>query len=570
MAPASLPKIGEVEKQSEWGFWQVRHLEVGMGYMKYFKEGCAAPRGMLRSGDVLGFCVEKPSTIILQAKLTSAVRIYRFRVSSTEEAKAWSEAIRLAFGSISSMSVRERSWSSFLVERVSECTPKAVSQMAAAADKEEWVPYLEEKLHRAKTMKNQWEEQLGLHMEEALTTCDESTMNMLLDKAFSLSAQYKESLPRPVRQAARQVAGRKLREATEFGDPKCLKGALVAAKRLQCTDLPEFAAAAAKYLEVRRLPQGWDVARMVEERQLGAERLVARPDRSSDKSLLALVQLMFDRTFRRISTRDRHGQPVPLGLEVVSVHEVQNESQWLDYRVRLDEIREDTRASRELVPNFLPYEAETDIPLAEAQALAAVESRVKVSHGASPGEKHEVRSPVSGQPIQITLSAESLNSRSTDGLLLRGSLASGLPGQELDPAVNEAWLFHGTKPIAADKITRNDFKIDMAGSSAGTLYGRGIYLAENSTKADEYADPDPRTGLSTLLLCRAALGRVLYTAEVDPDPRQCEDACLRGNFHSVLGDRRACRGTFREFVVFDEESVYPSFIVTYRRIMPAR
>ncbi|CAK0912235.1 unnamed protein product [Prorocentrum cordatum] len=58
-----------------------------------------------------------------------------------------------------------------------------------------------------------------------------------------------------------------------------------------------------------------------------------------------------------------------------------------------------------------------------------------------------------------------------------------------------------------------------------------------------------------MLLCRATLGRHLYTAELQPDPRRCEDACLRG--------------TFREFVVFDEDQVYPSYIVRYKRVLPA-
>mmetsp|Transcript_74134 Transcript_74134/g.193395 ORF Transcript_74134/g.193395 Transcript_74134/m.193395 type:complete len:154 (-) Transcript_74134:18-479(-) len=148
-------------------------------------------------------------------------------------------------------------------------------------------------------------------------------------------------------------------------------------------------------------------------------------------------------------------------------------------------------------------------------------------------------------------------------------MAAGLPGPELRGGENEVWLFHGTRHVAAESITSDDFRIDLAGCSAGSLYGRGIYLAENSSKADEYSHVDPGTGLFTMLLCRATLGRHLYTAELQPDPRRCEDACLRGLHHSVLGDRRACRGTFREFVVFDEDQVYPSYIVRYKRVLPA-
>ena len=73
---------------------------------------------------------------------------------------------------------------------------------------------------------------------------------------------------------------------------------------------------------------------------------------------------------------------------------------------------------------------------------------------------------------------------------------------------SEVYLFHGTKPIAADKITRDNFRVDLAGSSTGTLYGRGIYLGEHCTKADEYAAADAN-GLRTMLVCTAKFGLTL-------------------------------------------------------------
>ena len=45
------------------------------------------------------------------------------------------------------------------------------------------------------------------------------------------------------------------------------------------------------------------------------------------------------------------------------------------------------------------------------------------------------------------------------------------------------YLFHGTRNAAALNICRNDFKMRLAGSSTGTLYGRGAYFAESITKA---------------------------------------------------------------------------------------
>merc|ERR1719356_2354312 len=136
--------------------------------------------------------------------------------------------------------------------------------------------------------------------------------------------------------------------------------------------------------------------------------------------------------------------------------------------------------------------------------------------------------------------------------------------EPLLPEVNEVFLFHGTKEEAAHKITTGNVRINLAGSNAGTLYGRGVYLAENCTKADEYTRPV--SGVRHMLVCRVVLGRVWYSDTKDANPRECENACLRGKYHSILGDRKKCRGTFREFVVFDEEQVYPIYILEYKRV----
>merc|ERR1719277_2951555 len=107
---------------------------------------------------------------------------------------------------------------------------------------------------------------------------------------------------------------------------------------------------------------------------------------------------------------------------------------------------------------------------------------------------------------------------------------------QLDRGTNEVWLFHGTTKEAAQGIAENDFRLDLTGSNAGTLYGKGIYLAENATKSDEYGEgpkgpageqmeagyeaPGPPPELvrdSYILLCCSTLGKVNYTDEARPD-----------------------------------------------------
>jgi len=122
---------------------------------------------------------------------------------------------------------------------------------------------------------------------------------------------------------------------------------------------------------------------------------------------------------------------------------------------------------------------------------------------------------------------------------------------------------------AAEGITTEDFRLNLSGSNAGTLLGRGIYLAECVSKSDEYTKDEG--GLRTILVCRATLGRVLYTDAYRPDASFLEQGCGHqqapgtGQYDCVLGDREKCSRTYREFVVFDDDLVYPEFIVKYRR-----
>jgi hypothetical protein len=155
------------------------------------------------------------------------------------------------------------------------------------------------------------------------------------------------------------------------------------------------------------------------------------------------------------------------------------------------------------------------------------------------------------------------------GAVTSETLATDAFGQ-LDPQVNEFLLFHGTRPSAANEIFSRDFKLKLAGTSRGTLYGKGIYFAERSTKSDEYAVTQAGIcqGLYVMLLCRVVCGRVLYCDEVRPDAAALQKQCTGpgAKYHSVLGDREKAVGTYREFVVYDNDQAYPEYAIVYRRV----
>ncbi|CAE8584600.1 unnamed protein product [Polarella glacialis] len=147
----------------------------------------------------------------------------------------------------------------------------------------------------------------------------------------------------------------------------------------------------------------------------------------------------------------------------------------------------------------------------------------------------------------------------TDGRLLLD------PPVALDASINEMLLFHGTNPIAADAIARTAFRLDKAGSAKGTMFGPGIYLAENVSKSDEYAKEGDGvfTGQFAILVCRAVAGRVLIVTDAGNYKPRVDS----GEADTVCGDRLSAVGTFREMIFFDEAAVMPEYIVLYMRAM---
>merc|ERR1719359_1432738 len=111
----------------------------------------------------------------------------------------------------------------------------------------------------------------------------------------------------------------------------------------------------------------------------------------------------------------------------------------------------------------------------------------------------------------MTIDAASGESSGEDSSIenIAASLAADFDQPMLKHA-NEVFLFHSTSSEAAEAITTGNFKVNLAGSNAGTLYGRGIYLAENGSKSDEYTRPG-KDDLRYLLVCRTVLGRAHYS-----------------------------------------------------------
>ena len=141
----------------------------------------------------------------------------------------------------------------------------------------------------------------------------------------------------------------------------------------------------------------------------------------------------------------------------------------------------------------------------------------------------------------------------------------------LDSTAGERWLFHGTGAAGLEGITTTDFRVDLTGKGAtgaagysAPMFGRGIYLAESCTKADEYSH-DVGSGIYGMLLCRVCLGRVLVHASYKVNAAALWRNAESGHYDSVCGDRLTVVKTFREFILQNAAAVYPQWIVYYKR-----
>lgn len=218
------------------------------------------------------------------------------------------------------------------------------------------------------------------------------------------------------------------------------------------------------------------------------------------------IQKLLDDTFKRKSTRDRNDK-LPTRLVLQSAHRIEDANMWRRYRSKQMEMAQKRGKGFTLLPTM----------------------------------------PGSGEAKTTKALSQNFRSR-------------------LNPGINEMYLFHGTKPTAVMGIREDGWMLSKAGSNVGTMFGKGAYFAENSSKCDEYAQCDDSglfEGIYAALIGRVTMGEMFYITESNIPA--IDKAMSSGEYDSVLGDREAPVNTYREFVAFDEAMIYPEFVVLYRR-----
>mmetsp|Transcript_51204 Transcript_51204/g.100567 ORF Transcript_51204/g.100567 Transcript_51204/m.100567 type:complete len:710 (-) Transcript_51204:82-2211(-) len=180
-------------------------------------------------------------------------------------------------------------------------------------------------------------------------------------------------------------------------------------------------------------------------------------------------------------------------------------------------------------------------------------------------------------------------------------LASSSHLEPLKEEASEMLLVHGTKPESVYPICFEGLNAKLAQMGA---FGKGIYMADNAAKSDQYARPSggfkgkekdhfdplhllhrrlfsgfrgvkhPPGDVCFALVCRSSLGLWAVTKAtvheprgqmVFVDPRKCER--LKGGKHSLIAEpgQDSVLRRYREFIHFDSDAVYNEFLVCFSR-----
>eukprot|EP00930_Biecheleria_cincta_P106027 TRINITY_DN9922_c0_g1_i1.p1 TRINITY_DN9922_c0_g1~~TRINITY_DN9922_c0_g1_i1.p1 ORF type:complete len:485 (-),score=84.24 TRINITY_DN9922_c0_g1_i1:341-1795(-) len=223
--------------------------------------------------------------------------------------------------------------------------------------------------------------------------------------------------------------------------------------------------------------------------------------------------------------------------------------------------REDFEALQQMIDKTFKEIRTRDRVEAEMPVRLVLQKAYRVEHSKLWGRYAQGRE---------TLTRKHLGGCTALAALGAAAATADAPGaSELWQNINEVYLWHGTAPRKGLAIAQNGFQLSLSGSNVGCMYGPGIYLAECSSKSDEYSKSDS-VGMyedhHCLVLCRACLGEMLHMTKGGEHTHGMVKAALASeSYDSVLGDREASVGTYREFVVFNEEHIYPEYLLLYAR-----
>lgn len=162
----------------------------------------------------------------------------------------------------------------------------------------------------------------------------------------------------------------------------------------------------------------------------------------------------------------------------------------------------------------------------------------------------------------------------------------------LDANANEYWLFHGCDANIIPIL--KDIGYDPRVSSLDGMFGGGFYLAENSSKSNQYISC-PGCGKNaifrdigchcrnqdnlefSIILYRAVLGDVHIAKKYDKAKYRGSERRVRRPpskegqtdlYDSVMGESIKNNGdrlNYREFILYEPGQAYPEYVINFKR-----
>jgi hypothetical protein len=151
----------------------------------------------------------------------------------------------------------------------------------------------------------------------------------------------------------------------------------------------------------------------------------------------------------------------------------------------------------------------------------------------------------------------------------------------LDGSLRDYLLYHGAEGSIVERICTKGFDPQRGGENAGKMFGVGAYFAENASKADFYAIPDPDRspqGQRATLVTRVLLGDAFRASKetIEKLPERTLNNYTHAprkpgsidHYDSVCGLRRNENGLVdhREYVVYKDDQALPLAVIRYRHL----
>uniref|UniRef100_A0A7S2ALM1 Poly [ADP-ribose] polymerase n=1 Tax=Octactis speculum TaxID=3111310 RepID=A0A7S2ALM1_9STRA len=166
----------------------------------------------------------------------------------------------------------------------------------------------------------------------------------------------------------------------------------------------------------------------------------------------------------------------------------------------------------------------------------------------------------------VTRAMEKLPQRELDQVMSqRQSSSSGWLQKlemknDLKQMANTRYLLHGTKQEHLSDIIKKGLRAGFARDTSACIYGKGIYFADTSCKANQYTDNN-NTSEKLILICRVVLGRSKLLPGCDREMRNAPEGYHSCHVNELTLNNANIPQVHNEYIVYNDIECYPEFLL---------